>query len=175
MLHQRIVLGTLALLLGAAPALAQQPQPPQSSAAAQFTPSHLQLAREVATLSGMTSSFTGIFDEFAANMKQTVITRPELAKDLDQSLALAKVEANKRIEFMSEICARVFASRYPEADLKEIAAFFNSPVGRRYNSLRPAVVNDIYAQLQPWTFQTSDALFNMVKEDMRKRGHEIGG
>ena len=60
-----------------------------------------------------------------------------------------------------------------EADLKDIAAFFKSPVGQRYNALRREAMDDLLTVLQPWVVQTSQYLFDRFSQEMRKRGHQL--
>ncbi len=168
-------------LASAMPASAQQPAAPATPAAPAATQapiassSHLQAARDVVVTSGVTSAFANIFAEFSSNVKGNLVTRPEMLKDLDAVLAQLKPEADKRVEDMVAISARIFANRMSEVELKEVLAFFNSPVGRRYNSIRPQMIDEMFTQLQPWTFRTSDYLFTFTRDEMKKRGHDIGG
>jgi hypothetical protein len=149
-------------LLCAAPAFAQAPA---------TTPSHLQAAREVMDLTGVTQSITGIYKEFEDNAPSLITTRPELKKDVDAIVAELKPEADKRAEDMTKTAAAVFANKMTEADLKEVIAFFKSPVGQRYTSLRAEAMKDIFPLLQPWSVQTSNYLFDRFSQEMRKRGH----
>jgi uncharacterized protein len=165
----------MAALALVAPASAQQPAAPAPATAAIPSSSHLQAARDVVVTSGVTSAFGNIFNEFSANVKANLVTRPEMLKELDTVLAQLKPEADKRIEDMVNVSARIFANRMSEAELKEVQAFFNSPVGRRYNSIRPQMIDEMFTQLQPWTFRTSDFLFTYTRDEMKKRGHDIGG
>lgn len=155
---------SLALLLGA-PAFAQAPALSQE---------HLQAAREVVQVTGVSQTIENIFKEFTENTKQLVAsTRPELAKDMDEVLAILKPESDKRSEEMTRTAIEVFARRMTESDLKEVAAFFKSPVGQRYSTLRHQAMDDIYTVLQPWSVQTSNYLFDRFSEEMRKRGHQL--
>ena len=85
--------------------------------------------------------------------------------------AALKPEADKRIEDMSKTSAEIFARKMSEADLKEVASFFKSPVGQRYSALRREATDDLLLVLQPWTMQTSQYLFDRFSQEMRKRGH----
>lgn len=173
----------LMLAFAAGPAFSQTPGPslsPPRPATLQpstvpVSPAHLQMARDVVILSGVTGTFTGIYTEFGNSVRQNLTTRPETKKDLDEVLAQLKPEADKRVEDMINASARVFATRMNETDLKEVQAFFNSPVGRRYSAIRPQMIDEIFTQLQPWSFQTSDFLYNFTRDEMKKRGHDIGG
>lgn len=161
----RHLLVSLALglsLLGAAPAFAQAPT---------LTPSHLQAAREVMDLTGVSQNITNIYREFEESAKALVATRPEMAKDTDAVLAELKAEAGKRADEMIKTAAEVFATKMTEADLKDVAGFFKSPVGQRYTSLRSEAMQAIFPVLQAWSVQTSNYLFDRFSQEMRKRGH----
>ncbi len=145
-------------------------------AMAQQAPSaeHLKVARDVIVSSGISASFAGIYDEFKDRVRQSIgTTRPEIAKDLTEVLDGLKGEADKRRDEMIDSSARIFARRMSEADLTAISTFFNSEVGKRYNATRPLAINDIFTELQPWSIRTSDALFKIMSDEMRKRGHNL--
>lgn len=170
----------LALALAPLAAMAQTaPAPQQAPAAAPLAPlpaaSHLQAARDLVIVSGVSGPFSNIYNDFVTNMRQNFITRPEVKKDLDAVLGALKVEADKRVEDMVATAALVFARNLSEAELKEITGFFNSPVGRKYNELRPQMITQIYQQLEPWTFRTSDFFYRYTRDEMKKRGHDIAG
>jgi hypothetical protein len=145
-------------------------------AMAQQAPSaeHLKAARDVVVSSGISASFENIHNEFGDRVRQSVgTTRPEISKDLNEVLAGLKGEADKRRDEMIDAAASIFARRMSAADLTAISAFFNSEVGKRYNATRPLAINDIFTELQPWSIRTSDALFKIMSDEMRKRGHNL--
>lgn len=163
----RHILASLALglaLLGTAPASAQAPT---------LTPSHLQAAREVMDLTGVTQNITNIYREFEESAQQLVATRPEMKKDMEAVVAELKPEAERRAEDMTKTSAAIFASKMTESDLKDVAAFFNSAVGKRYTSLRSEAMQALFKELQPWSVQTSNYLFDRFSQEMRKRGHTL--
>jgi hypothetical protein len=152
-------------LICAAPAHAQAPTP---------TPSHLQAAREVVELTGVTLNIDNIFREFKEGTAQLLgATRPEMTKDMNEVVAALEPEAKKRADEMNKVAVEIFAAKMTEADLKEVAAFFKSPVGERYTKLRPQAMEELYKVLQPWSVQTSNYLFDRFSQEMRKRGHTL--
>lgn len=159
------VLG-LALVL-TAPAFAQAP-------AAAPTAAHIEIAREVVELTGISQSFESIYTEFRGRTLQIVgVTRPELNKDMNEVIEALKPEADRKRDEMSLVAADIFARRMSEADLREIAAFFKSPVGQRYNAARPPAIDAIYSVLQTWSMQTSNFMFQRFSDEMAKRGHKM--
>ncbi|MBN9442652.1 MAG: DUF2059 domain-containing protein [Bosea sp.] len=152
------------VLVCAAPVFAQAPV---------LTPSHIQVAREVMDLTGVTQTITGIYKEFEENAPQLIATRPELKKDVDAIVAELKPEADKRAEEMAKLVAEAFARKMSEADLKGVADFFKSPLGQTYSKMRGEAMNDVLPVLQPWSVQTSNYLFDRLSQEMRKRGHTL--
>lgn len=160
---------SLALVLGM-PAQAQTAQPAQP----EIPQSHLVAGRDVVVLSGLAESFEAIYLEFRERVTQTVgTTRPEVRKDMNEVIEALRPEYEKKREEIIASAAFIFAKRMTEPDLKEVAAFFRSPVGQRYNAMRPRAIDEIFALLQPWSIQTSNLLFDRFSEEMRKRGHQI--
>ncbi|MCO5092619.1 DUF2059 domain-containing protein [Bosea sp. (in: a-proteobacteria)] len=163
MIRRSLVRAAVGLaLLCAAPAFAQAPT---------LTQSHLQAAREVMDLTGVSQSITNIYNEFERSAQDLVATRPEMKKDMEAVIAELKPEADKRADEMARTATAIFASKMTEPDLKEVAGFFRSPVGQRYNTLRPQAMDEIFKELQPWSLQTSQYLFDRFSQEMRKRGH----
>ena len=95
------------------------------------------------------------------------------SKDMEEVLTALKAEADLRRDEMLDSSSRIFASKMTEADLKEVVAFFNSPVGLRYSSNRTRALEEIYAVLEPWSTATSNRLFDLFQAEMRKRGHQL--
>jgi uncharacterized protein len=163
MIRHSLAGALVSLALFAMPALAQQAP----------TPEHLKAAREVVISSGLSQSIESLYAEFVAGVRQNLATRPELKKDMEEVLTALKAEADLRRDEMVDSSARIFANKMTEADLKEVAAFFSSPVGQRYNSYRTQALDEIFALLQPWSTATSNRLFDLFNAEMRKRGHQL--
>lgn len=136
--------------------------------------SWLEAGRDVVVLSGLGESFEAIYLEFRERVTQTVgSTRPEVRKDMEEIIASLRPEAEKKREEIIASAAYIFAKRMSEQDLRDVAAFFKSPVGQRYNAARPRAIDEIFALMQPWSLQTSNFLFDRFSEEMRKRGHQL--
>jgi hypothetical protein len=161
----RLVATTFALALLAVPALAQTSAP--------VTPSHLAVAREVAETSGMTRSFDAMTEPFLEQLQQMNVTRPEIKKDLDEVTAMLRPEIELQKEKMLDNVARVFAAQLTEPELKEIAAFYKSPVGMKYVNVQPGLLDDIVKDLATWTQNVSEYVMIRARAEMNKRGHQL--
>ncbi len=154
---------------------AGQPSTPaaNTAAGATFTPSHLALAREVMLSSGIARSFDSVLPAFADQIRKQAVTRPELAKDLDEVLASLQPEMELQKQRMIDIAARTYASKFTEAELKEIVTFFRSPAGKHYVEAQPQLLDEMVQEMQDWTQDVSEYVMVRVRAEMGKRGHQM--
>lgn len=148
----------------APPAPAPEPEP---------SPSHLALAREVMLSSGISRSFDSIIPTMAEQIRKNAVTRPELAKDLDEVLSSLQPEMDMQKQRLITIAARIYAKRLSEAELKDIVAFFHSPAGKRYVETQPQILDDMVGAMQDWTQEVSEYIMVRTRAEMGKRGHQL--
>ncbi len=60
-----------------------------------------------------------------------------------------------------------------EAQLKDVSAFFKSASGVKYVEQQPLVLNALYVAMQGWQQQISQDMMTRVREEMKKKGHEM--
>jgi hypothetical protein len=159
----RLAATTFALFLLASPAFAQ----------AQPSESHLAVAREVAIGSGMTRSFDAMTEPLLGQLQQMNVTRPEIKKDLDEVTAMLRPEVEQQKQKMIDSAARAFATRMTEAELKEVAAFYKTPAGKKYVELQPLLLDDIVRDLATWTQNVAEFIMIRARAEMGKRGHQL--
>lgn len=157
--------GALAIVLAGSSgaALAQQP----SSA-------NVQMGREIVEASGATRAFDGVVPSI---MQQTanVFTQqnPDLQKDIIASLKALAPDFEKRKSEITDIIGRVYATRFSEAELKEILTFYRSPTGKKFVTQLPAILEEGYAKTQEWGGKLSEEVVQKLRAEMKKKGHTI--
>ncbi len=165
----------LAAPLGAAPGLAQAQGAPArpGTTAPKYTPEHIALAREVMATSGIARSFDAMLPVFGEQVRRATVTRPEIQKDLDDVIGKIQPELELQKQEMLNTAAQLYAARISEADLRDIAAFFRTPAGKRYVETQPLVLDDVVQAMQAWTQQVSEYVMVRVRSEMGKRGHTM--
>ncbi|WP_246683085.1 DUF2059 domain-containing protein [Methylobacterium sp. WL9] len=143
------------------------------AAPAPIGPSHLALAREVMFNSGIARSFDSIVPALAEQIKKNAVTRPELAKDLDEVIKGLQPEMELQKQRIIDVAARIYAGRLAEPELKEIVVFFRSPAGKRYVETQPQVLDELVGAMQDWTQEVSEYMMIRVRAEMGKRGHQL--
>lgn len=141
-----------------------QPEPPAAQLAA---------ARDVVVSSGMARSFAPMVPQLTEQIVPLFTkTRPELTKDLTTTLQELQPEFTKDGDQMIDIAAHIYARRMSEAELKDTAAFFNSPVGKKYVDVQPPMLDELVVAMQAWTQKLSSTMMTRVREEMIKKGHK---
>jgi hypothetical protein len=162
-----VVLLCLGSIAGVGAAVAQPASQPQPS------PAQVAAARDVAISSGMTRSFDSILPQFSEAMRKQAVSRPEITKDLEDVLAKLQPELELQKQVMINNAARILAQSLSEAELKDIAKFFQSPAGKRYVQTQPQVLDEIVRTMQTWTESVSEYVMVRVRAEMNKRGHAM--
>jgi hypothetical protein len=148
----------------AVPALAL-PEPPASQLAA---------ARDVVVSSGMSRSFGPTVPQLESQILPMLTrTRPEMTKDLGETLKELTPEFDKKIDDMVDIAAHIYARHMSEDELKATAAFFNSPVGKKYVEAQPVMLDEVVVAMQSWWQQISNYMMSRVRQEMIKKGHQF--
>ena len=153
-----------------------QPQPrPAAGAgtAANVAPSHLALARELATITGVLGLLDPIVPQFTAQIKKGAVTRPELTKDLDQVLEAMKPDIEQQKQPMIETIVLYYARTFSEPELKELVTFFKNPLGQKYLQLAPRIIDDLAAESAQWGVRLSEFMMTRVRTELGKRGHQM--
>jgi uncharacterized protein len=172
----RFAAAALAVAFSSSAAHAQQRAAAAQAPAAQpapASPSHLAVARDVVVLSGMTRTFDVIPPEINEQIRKNAVTRPDLSKDLEQVFESLKPEMELQKQQMVNAAARIYASRISEPELKEIVAFFKSPVGQKYVQTQPQILDGMVVEIQSWTGQLAEYVMVRVRAEMGKRGHRL--
>src|SRR5262245_10568976 len=161
----------------AGPAAAQQPgaaAPGAAAPPAAVSPGALAAAKELLTVKGALNMFDPLVPGMVESTKNTFLpTNPGLFKDLNEVAAKLRTEFTpRRNEIVDEI-ARLYAQRFSEAELKEVIAFYKSPVGKRFAAEEPAVIDQSLARAEAWTKKISEEVLVRFRAEMKKKGHDL--
>ena len=159
---------TLAALLLACNLLAAPAQAQQVTAMA------LATAKELLELKGAALMFdpavTGVIEQTKGALLQT---SPQLSKDLnDVSKQLSAELGPRRVELINE-AAKFYAARFTEQELRDVVAFYKSPVGKKMLVQEPLVLDETFAFVQQWQSRFGEDVMNRFRAEMKKKGHNL--
>jgi hypothetical protein len=146
-----------------APALAQQP-----------SASAIAAARELVELKGAGQMFDPIIINIVEQTKGTLLqTNPQLAKDLNDASTLLRAEFVARRNDLLVEAAKFYAQRFTEGDLKELVAFYKTPIARKMVAQEPQALDDTFNYVQAWAPRLGEEVMNRFRAEMKKKGHNL--
>ena len=172
----------LVLALGAATAAADNSAPPApaatpaapASTAPAPSPAALGYAATILNDIGMKPSLDRIVPGMLAEMQHEILaTRPELKDPLGEAVQTVTPEFLKSEQVVLDAAAKALASLMTEQELKEVAAFYESPTGKKFVLAQIALANRVAAVATEWRKQLSTAMLARVHEELKKVGKDF--
>jgi hypothetical protein len=172
LLSAGLVLGLAAAVV---PASAQQPAPTgQSRPIKPSTPAAIGYAKEILAMKNATAMYSNAVPNMVQRVKDSLLqSNLNYQKDLNEvALTVATAMAGREKE-IGEQMARIYASDFTEAELKDLAAFYKSPLGQKLLSQEPQSISASMSYMQQWAQAFSEEVNGVFRAEMRKRGKEI--
>jgi uncharacterized protein len=140
----------------------------QPSAAAMAT------AKELVTVTGATGLFNPLIAGVIEQAKILFLQQnPALNKDLSEVAEKMRVDLAPRFAEVTTEVAKLYATHFTEAELKEVLAFYKSPVGKKMLMQQPIVIDDSMKFAQTWANKLSDEVVKKMRTEMNKKGHQL--
>ena len=145
-----------------------------TAAAQEPSAASVAMAREMLVLKGGNVIFERIVPGVIESAKNGLIpTNPSVSKQIGEVATLLHKELDpKKVELVTEI-SRVYASRFSEAELKELLAFYKTPLGRKVIQEEPNALDLSMQRAQSWADQFSETVLSRFRAEMKKRGYDL--
>jgi hypothetical protein len=167
--HAAVALIALVACGLARPAAAQTPASPP-----QVSPAALLIAKQIVEIKGVKAMFGPLVRGVVIKTKDSVVqTNPMWAKDLDEIAANLVKEYQPRGEEVVDATARFYASRFTEAELKQILTFYQSPTGQKMIVEEPKALDESMVYAGNWGDSLSIDVMSKLRAEMKKRGHDL--
>ena len=138
------------------------------------TPAALESARAIISAWGMMQSFDVVVPQMFEQLERGVLaTRPELKDNLHATLAALKPEFDKTEQTLVNNAALSLTKQLTEQELKDTAAFFQTPSGKKYVAAEPVAITQIITLVQSWREQLSVDVLKRAHEEMKKKGADF--
>src|SRR5262249_8262332 len=156
--------GLLALVLvSLSPAQAQQP-----------TANAIALAKEIIIAKGGNIIYESVIPDIVNRARITFLgANPLLGKDLGEVATKLQAEfAPRTVEAIND-GARLYASKFTEQELKDVVAFYKSPLGKKVIAQEPEILDQSVTNANEWANKLVNEVIAKFRTEMRRRGHEI--
>jgi hypothetical protein len=143
-------------------------QAQQPSAAA------IALARDVIVTKGAGGMADPLVHGVVESVKNSFIpTNPSLTRELNEVAALLHKEVDvKRAEVLDQM-ARAYAAHFTEQELKDLLAFYKTPLGQKFTKEEPAAIEEGLQRAQQWADGFAETTMSRMRNEMQKKGHRL--
>jgi hypothetical protein len=142
--------------------------------AQQPSPAAIATAKQLVELKGATRMFDILIPGIVESAKNSFLpTHPQLAKDLNEVADRLRAEfAPRRADIANEF-ATVYAQHFTEQEMKDVIAFFKTPIGQKFVAQEPAVMDQALSRTQTWSNDLSELVVKRFRAEMKKKGHDL--
>jgi hypothetical protein len=167
----------LGLASAAVPAGAQQPQqPPQQGAATlkPVSPAAMDAAREILKLKNASAMYANAIPNRVQQTKDQLLqSNLNYQKDLGEVAVIVAQKLAGREKEIGEGMAKVYANEFTEQELKDLVAFYKSPLGQKLLATEPRAIQFSMSYMNQWAQLFAETVNAEFRAEMRKRGKEI--
>jgi hypothetical protein len=171
------VVGLSLALTGVAVAQPKQPQakqPPQQQQAPQPSATAILLAKEILVIKGASQIYDPVIPSVIDRAKGVFLQQnPMIGRDLNEVAARLRTEFTPRTAELVNDAAKLYAASFTEQELKDILAFYKSPVGKKVITEEPAVLDKSVSNVDAWAAKFVDEVMAKFRSEMKKKGHEL--
>lgn len=138
------------------------------------TATALTTATELVKVTGAAQLFNTLVPGVVEQSKILFLQQnPGLAGDLNEIAARMRTDLAPRLNELYTETAKIYADHFTEQELKDLLAFFGSPVGKKYITEQSVVVNASLKFAQDWANKLSDEVTGKMREELKKKGHAL--
>jgi uncharacterized protein len=163
-----------ALVALAAIGIASPAAPQTAAPARQPSPAAILIAKQIVDIKNVKDVFQPIVIGVVEKTKQVFMqTNFMWAKDLNESAADAHKQYDPRVSELIDASARIYATHFTEQELKDLLAFYQSPLGQKVLAEEPKVLDESMVFAGTWADNLSVDVMASMRADMKKRGHDM--
>jgi len=157
-----VVLG----MIGAAQRALAQAAPP--------TPGALLLAKQIVDVKHVKDIYTPLVRGVVIKTRDTFMqTNFMWAKDLNEIAAMEQQKFAPRVTELVDATAHIYATHFSEQELKDLLAFYQSPLGQKALVEEPKILDESMSNAGKWADNLSLEVIDTMRDEMKKRGHDL--
>ncbi|MGA7788398.1 MAG: DUF2059 domain-containing protein [Xanthobacteraceae bacterium] len=165
--HLMAALIALFMIAIVRPAPAQSPAP-------QPSPASILLAKQIVEIKGVQNIFAPLVRGVVEKTKNMFMqTNFMWGKDLNEVAAIEEKQYAPRVSELVDATARIYATHFSEQELKQLLAFYQSPLGRKALVEEPKALDESMSYAGTWGDNLSQEVINSMRQEMKKRGHDM--
>jgi uncharacterized protein len=144
---------------------------PTTAAPAAPSPAAIAAADKILNTIGLKQSIAIVVPSMMAELETNVTrTRPEIRDSLRATLKGIQPEFDQTAKQTYLHAESLLASEMSEQDITQVAAFFDSPAGKKYVQVTPVFLQNLADVTGAWREKLSTDILVRARAEMKKKG-----
>ena len=154
-----------------APPAGPPPAAKEPATAASPSPAAIAAADKILGDIGLKQSIAIVVPGMMAELETNVTrTRPEIRDSLRATLKAIQPEFDQTAKQTYVKAATLLAEQMSEKDILDVAAFFESPAGKKYVQVTPIFIQKLSDVTGAWREKLSTDILERARAEMKKKG-----
>ena len=163
----------LGLAVAGVPAVAQQ-APAAPPPLKQAPPAAIAAAKEILAMKNAAAMYASAVPNIVEQTKNQLLqSNLNYQKDLNEVAVIVAQKLAGREKEIGEGMAKIYANEFTEQELKDLVAFYKSPLGQKLISTEPRAIQFSMSYINQWAQVFAETVNGEFRAEMRKRGKEI--
>ena len=163
----------LGLAVAGVPAVAQQ-APAAPPPLKQAPPAAIAAAKEILAMKNAAAMYASAVPNIVEQTKNQLLqSNLNYQKDLNEVAVIVAQKLAGREKEIGEGLAKIYANEFTEQELKDLVAFYKSPLGQKLISTEPRAIQFSMSYINQWAQVFAETVNGEFRAEMRKRGKEI--
>src|SRR5215469_16155500 len=160
----------LALAVAGLPASAQQQAAPPLKPG---SPAAIAAAKEILAMKNAAAMYANAVPNIVQQTKDTLLqTNLNYQKDLNEVAVIVAKNLAGRENEIGEGMAQIYARVFTEQELKDLTAFYKSPLGQKLLTAEPRAFQGSAAFMRDWASEFGGVVNEQFRAEMKKRGKD---
>jgi hypothetical protein len=166
----------LGLALSTLPAFAQQPAGQQPAPLKPVSASAMAAAKDLLAVKNVSQIYANAVPNIVQRAKDAFLANNlNYQKDLNEVAVLVAQTLAGREKEIGEQMAKIYANDFTEQELKDLTAFYKSPLGQKVLTMEPQAIQASMNYMGQWAQAFSETVATEFRNEMKKRGKPLGG
>lgn len=158
----------------AAPAAAQNAAQPSATTVPQVSPGALLLAKQIVQIKHVDEVFKPIVAGVVQKTRDMFLqTNFMYQKDIDEVAQNVGKQFAPRVTEVVDSTAHFYASHFSEQELRDLLAFYQSPLGQKSLAEEPKVLDQSMVYAGTWAENLSQEIIQAMRAELKKRGRDM--
>jgi len=135
---------------------------------------NVALAKQMLDVTNATTLFTPLIPGVVEQARLFYLQQnPSLGKDLGEITTKVRADLQPRFAELMDDIAKIYAESFSEQEMKDIVAFYQTPIGKKLLDQQPRLVDASMNLAGNWANKLSEEVTSRIRDELIKRGHKM--